>query len=363
MDQAALVFFVLGLILLIAGAEGLVRGAAGLAAQFGVPSLIIGLTVVAFGTGSPELAVGVRAASLGQVDLAVGNVVGSNIFNVLFILGLSAMVRPIFVHDQLVRIDVPIMILASGLLFFVSLDGRIGIYDGIGLLTGMVAYTTLLIHLGRRQRTAPSVAQVEIRAVTGQWSWAKNSLYVLVGLALLILGSNWLIRGAMAIAGALGVSELVIGLTIVAAGTSLPEVATSVVAGLRGERDIAVGNVVGSNIYNIFAVLGTTALIAPDGLTVASAAIRFDIPVMVVVAISCLPIFFAHGRITRWEGAVFFGYWLAYTAYVILLAAQHDALDEYSRVMRLFVLPLTAITLIVVLLRARRRKRERARPV
>jgi cation:H+ antiporter len=357
MDPGVLVVFVLGLILLIGGAEALVRGSTGLASQMGVPSLIIGLTVVAFGTGSPELAVGVRAASLGQVDLAVGNVVGSNIFNVLFILGLSAIIRPISVHDQLVRIDVPIMILASGLLFFLSLDGRIGWIDGIVLLTAMVSYTTLLIHLGRRQRAAQPASAIDAGRSGGRQAWTRNVMLVLGGLVLLIVGSNWLVRGAVEIAGALGVSELVIGLTVVAAGTSLPEVATSIVAGLRGERDIAVGNVVGSNIYNICAVLGVSSVVSPHGLAVASAAIRFDIPVMFVVAISCLPIFFAYGKIMRWEGALFFGYWCAYTAYVILLASQHDGLAGYSRVMRFFVMPLTLTTLTVVLYRAIRRKR------
>jgi len=357
MDSGVLVVFVLGLILLIGGAEALVRGASGLAAQMGVPSLIIGLTVVAFGTGSPELAVGVRAASLGQVDLAVGNVVGSNIFNVLFILGLSAVIRPISVHHQLVRIDVPIMILVSGLLFFLSLDGRISRLDGLVLLAGMVAYSTLLIQLGRRQRIVTPAPAIDVGRAGGRWAWVRNGALVLSGLVLLVMGSNWLVRGAVAIAGALGVSELVIGLTVVAAGTSLPEVATTVVAGLRGERDIAVGNVVGSNIYNICAVLGISTLFAPHGLEVASAALRFDIPVMVVVAISCLPIFFAYGMIMRWEGALFFGYWCAYTAYVILLASQHDGLAGYSRVMRFFVMPLTVTTLTVVLYRAIRRKR------
>jgi cation:H+ antiporter len=357
MDQSALVFFVIGLLFLIAGAEVLVRGASGLAAQLGIPSLIIGLTVVAFGTGSPELAVAVRAATLDQVDLAVGNVIGSNIFNVLFILGLSATIRPLLVHDQLVRIDVPIMILASGSIFFMSLDGVIGTFDGVFLVAGMIAYTSLLIHLGRRQRTVSAAsAAVDLMQATHKWSSLRNTAFVIAGFALLVIGSNWLVGGAVEIAHALGVSELVIGLTIVAAGTSLPEVATSIVAGIRGERDIAVGNVVGSNIYNIFAVLGAGSIVSPHGLTVAPAALRFDIPVMVAVAIACLPVFFAEGKITRWEGILFFGYWIAYTAYVILSASQHDTLGGYSRVMRFYVLPLTLITLFVVLVRSVRHR-------
>ncbi|HUF69404.1 MAG TPA: calcium/sodium antiporter [Longimicrobiales bacterium] len=359
MSALSALFFAAGLICLIGGADILVRGASRLAALFGVSSLIIGLTVVAYGTGSPELAVAIRASTVGQVDLAVGNVVGSNIFNVLFILGLSALVRPLVVHDQLVRIDVPIMILASGLLFFLSLDGTIGTVDGLGMIAMIVGYTYLLLQLGRRQRALAVRGAIPINGTGGRLAWIRHLVYIGAGVILLVVGSRWLVNGAVDLASAFGVSELVIGLTIVAAGTSLPEVATSVVAGLRGERDIAVGNVVGSNIYNILAVLGAAALVSPTGLAVAPAALRFDIPVMVVVAIACLPIFFATATITRWEGAIFFGYWVAYTLYVILAASQHDMVDEYSSVMRWFVIPLTIITLAVVLSRAARGRNPR----
>jgi cation:H+ antiporter len=181
-----------------------------------------------------------------------------------------------------------------------------------------------------------------------------------VGLGLLVLGSRWLVGGAIAVAEALGVSELVIGLTVVAAGTSLPEVATSVVAGLRGERDIAVGNVVGSNIYNILAVLGTAALIAPGGLPVAPGAFNFDIPVMIAAAVACLPVFFATGVVTRWQGALFLGYWVVYTAYVILQTGQHDSLPAFNRIMTVFVLPLTAATLLLMTVRAVRGRATRS---
>jgi len=359
MNALSVLFFAAGLFCLIAGADVLVRGASRLAVLFGVSPLIIGLTVVAYGTGSPELAVALRAASTHQVDLAVGNVIGSNIFNVLFILGLSAIVRPLVVHDQLVRIDVPIMILASGMLFFLSLDGWISPLDGAMLVAAIIGYTYLLIQLGRRQRAVARQNTTPLaRASDGRHPWLRHLALIAAGVLLLVIGSHWLVIGAVKIAHALGVSELVIGLTVVAAGTSLPEVATSVVAAFRGERDIAVGNVVGSNIYNIFAVLGTAAVVTPSGLHVAPAALRFDVPVMVVVAIACLPIFFATASVRRWEGALFFGYWVAYTAYVILAAAQHDKVDEYGHVMSFFVIPLTVVTLTVVLYReARSRKR------
>ena len=359
MDALSVLLFSVGLLCLIAGAEALVRGASRLAALFGISPLIIGLTVVAYGTGSPERNGQLRASTVNQIDLAVGNVVGSNIFNVLFILGLSALVRPLVVHDQLVRIDVPIMILASGLLFFLSLDGTIGAVDGIAMIAAIIGYTFLLIQLGRRQRKTTLENSLHSHSKRDRNSWIGNALLIVAGIGLLILGSRWLVRGAVSLAHAFGVSELVIGLTIVAAGTSLPEVATSVVAGLKGERDIAVGNVVGSNIYNICAVLGTAAIVAPDGLAVPSAALSFDIPVMVVVAIACLPIFFATATVTRWEGALFFGYWVAYTAYVVLAAAQHDKVDEYGRVMFFFVIPLTFITVSVVLFREWRSRKRR----
>jgi cation:H+ antiporter len=354
MGPFAIVSFVIGLVLLIVGADLLVRGASRVAAQLGVSSLIIGLTVVAYGTGAPELAVATRASLAGQADLAVGNVIGSNIFNVLFILGASALVTPLVVHDQLVRFDVPIMILASGGLFFLALDYRISTIEGFILLLGIVGYTLLLVRMGRQQRAFAEAHGIktesgDVRKTRS--AFLTNIALILIGFAMLVLGSRWLVNGATMIATSLGVSELVIGLTIVAAGTSLPEVATSIVAGLRGERDIAVGNVVGSNVYNIFAVLGTAAVISPGGIEVARAAVNFDIPVMVVVAIACLPIFFAQGRVSRMEGAIFLAYWIAYTAYVVLLASAHDALDEFSRVMTLFVIPLTILTLGVFLAR------------
>jgi cation:H+ antiporter len=179
-------------------------------------------------------------------------------------------------------------------------------------------------------------------------------VFLVSGLGLLVLGSRWLVDGAVEAAEMLGVSQMVIGLTIVAAGTSLPEVATSVVASLRGERDIAVGNVVGSSIFNILAVLGLSSLVSPDGIDVAPALLRFDLPVAIAVALACLPIFFTGHLIARWEGALFFLYYIAYAAYLILAAAKHEALPAYSSVMLAFVLPLTALTIAVLAMRERR---------
>lgn len=345
-----LLLFILGLAALIFGAELLVRGASRLALAFGISPLVVGLTVVAFGTSSPELAISVQSAWSGQVDIALGNVVGSNIFNVLFILGLSALITPLMVQQQLVRREVPLMIAVSLLLWAFALDGGIERWEGVVMALGLVVYIVYAVRTSRRE-TAQAMAQsAELPPDVGGWDrhWSVQTLLVLSGLALLVLGSDWLVEAAVAIARALGVSELVIGLTLIAAGTSLPEVATSVVAAFKGERDIAVGNAVGSNIFNILAVLGVSASVAPASLTVSPALLAFDLPVMVAVAAACLPIFFTGNRIARWEGGLFFAYYLAYTAYLVLRSTHHAALAAYSEVMSIFVLPLTAVTLVVL---------------
>ncbi|MGL6290278.1 MAG: calcium/sodium antiporter [Silanimonas sp.] len=339
-----------GLVLLIWGADLLVKGASRVAAGFGISPLVIGLTVVAFGTSSPEMAISVSSALKGEADIAVGNVVGSNIFNVLFILGVSALITPLVVSKQLVKLDVPIMIGVSLLAFVLSMDGLIALWEGVVLFVGIIGYTILAVRVGKASGDGGE-------AVDGSDRWAINIALIVFGLVLLVLGSRWLVSAAIEIATAMGVSELVIGLTIVAAGTSMPEVATSITAAIRGQRDIAVGNVVGSNIFNILAVLGLTAIVAPGGLPVSDAAIRFDYPVMIAVAVACLPIFFVGYTIQRWEGAVFLGYYVAYTAYLILAATEHDALPVFNQAMMMFVVPLTVITLGVVLWREIRRRR------
>ncbi len=364
MDVGTIVLFALGLGLLIGGAELLVRGASRLASAAGISPLVIGLTVVAFGTSSPEMAVTVQSALVGQADVALGNVVGSNIFNVLFILGVSALITPLVVQQQLIRIDVPIMIVVSALTYFMAADLYLSRFEGIVLFAGIVVYTVFLIIKSRRENR--EVIQEYEREFapsepTGRKAIVINSGLVIAGLALLIVGSNWLVDGAVAFARWMGVSELVIGLTIIAAGTSLPEVAASVVAAARKERDIAVGNVVGSNIFNILSVLGLASGVAPEGIRVAPAALGFDIPVMVAVAVACLPIFFTGHLITRWEGGLFLAYYAAYTVFVILDSMKHDALPVFSMVMMEYVLPLTGLTLVLGMYRSWRGKRSKNR--
>jgi cation:H+ antiporter len=356
--MADALLFVAGLAGLVIGATLLVRGASKLALSFGISPLVVGLTIVAFGTSAPELAVSVGAVLDGRTDIAIGNAVGSNIFNVLFILGMSALITPLVVNLQLIRQVVPIMIGAALLLLLLGLDGRLGAVDAGLLAVLMAAYTVFLIVQSRRASAQATEYDDEVKpAAEGAWD-AKlpaQLLLIAAGLGFLVVGSEALVGAAVNFARALGVSDVVIALTIVAAGTSMPEVATSIAAALKGERDIAVGNVVGSNTFNILGCLGISGLAAGGtGLPLAPSLLSFDIWVMLAVCLACLPVFVTGREIARWEGGIFVGYYVAYVTYLILAAQQHDALPFFSNVMLGFVVPLTVVTLIVMLLRPAR---------
>ena len=358
MSASVIGVFLIGLVVLLFGAELLVRGAARLAGAAGISPLVIGLTVVAWGTGSPELAVGLEAALQGQPDLTIGNVVGSNIANVLLILGFAALIVPLKVSQRVVRLDVPLMVGVSILTLLVAFDGRINRLEGLVFVILFFSYSVWTIRASRRERRAVVEEYErefgdEAGPPDAPWPlFASCGAMIAGGLFFLVQGSAWLVDGAMAMAEAFGLSELVVGLTIVAIGTSLPELATSVVAGARGERDIAVGNAVGSNIFNLLAVLGVTAVVAPHGIGVATAAVRFDIPIMIVVAIACLPVFFAGYVIDRWNGALFLALYAGYLAYLVLAGTQHAGLGGFSSIMLVFVLPLVALTLVLLLYQA-----------
>ncbi len=357
MDATTLVLFILGFFLLIGGAEFLVRGASALAIAVGISPLVVGLTVVAYGTSAPELAVTINATYNGQSDLALGNVVGSNIANILLVLGIGASVGALVVRTQLVRQEIPLMIGASLLVLLFGLDGRIGRIDGIIFTAGAVAYTVYVVRKSRREikaleSTYADAFQAEQERAKGTGKMAMQLGMIALGLFLLVTGADWLIDGAVAIAEIFGVSKLVIGLTIVAVGTSLPEIATSVMASLKNQRDIAVGNAVGSNLFNILLVLGLTALVSPEGVLVNRTALTFDIPVMIAVAVAALPIFFTDYRIDRWEGFLFLGYYAAYTTYLVLNATRHGLVDEFQLAMIYFVIPITAIMLIGLTVKA-----------
>ncbi len=354
MGTVTLALGVVGLALLLWGGDLLVRGAAELARRLGVPPLIVGLTVVGFGTSSPELAVSVVSAMAGRGEVTVGNVLGSNIFNVLFVLGLAALVAALSVSPQLVKVDVPFLIGASVLAWGLAADGRLSRLDGLVLLAVLAVYVVVLVRAAtRRQGEAAAAAGAEgERAGTG-----RQVFQLVAGLGMLLVGSRWVVEAAVALARAVGLSELVIGLTVVAVGTSLPEVASSLVAALKGEREIAVGNVVGSNIYNLLGVLGSAAAVAPAALPIPAIARAVDIPVMVGVAVACLPIFFTGHRIDRWEGAVFLVYGAVYTAFRLLEATSPPAARALGTLTVGFFVPLTAVTLLALVCRAARTKR------
>jgi len=362
MTPMTFVYLIAGLVLLVAGAEVLVRGAAKLAAQFGIPPLVIGLTVVAFGTSAPESAVSIQAALNNSGDLAIGNVVGSNIANVLLILGMTALIAPLIVSRQLIRLDVPIMIGASLVVYALAWDGGLSRLDGALLFAGVLAYTGFLIISSLRDKGAAEddefAKEFGLHEAPKPYAWLINLALIVAGLILLVSGSNLLVEGAVSLARALGLSELIIGLTVVAIGTSLPELATSIMAALRGERDIAVGNIVGSNIFNLLFVLGLASLASPLALSISPNALAFDFPVMIAVAVACLPIFFSGYRINRWEGMLFLAYYLAYTLYLVLFATGRPLAQAFGDAMLGYVLPLTTVTLVVIAARAWHKQRQ-----
>lgn len=335
----------LGLVILTLGGELLVRSASKLALSLGITPLVVGLTVVAFGTSSPELLVSVSSAVQGSSDIALGNVVGSNLCNILLILGASALIAPLAVNQQLLRLDVPVMIGVAVLMLLLSLDASIGRSDGFILVLLLLVYVGGLVWLSKRTPTeeftsdddsGPAIIEKLLSSRKGQVGG------IAVGLGLLALGADLFVDGAVQLAREFGVSELVIGLTIVAVGTSLPEIATSIIAALRGQRDIAIGNVVGSNIFNILCVMGVTALVQP--VTVSAAALTFDIPAMVAVSIACFPLFYVGMELDRWRGALFLSYYVAYTAYLVLDSSGHAAAPIVSHILILWISPLVAIT-------------------
>jgi cation:H+ antiporter len=334
-------FFVLGLVLLIVGAELLVRGASRLAAALGIAPLVIGLTVVAFGTSAPELAVSVKAAFGGQASIAVGNVVGSNIFNVLVVLGLSALIVPLRVKSRLVRRDLPLLLAVSMALWGMAAGGRLFWQAGLALLVGLVIN---LVWETRTAREHPEESEIEIDEAPG--SPVAACFRLAAGLALLVVGSQVLVWGATTAATALGVSQTLIGLTIVAAGTSMPELVTSLVAAYRGKADLAIGNVVGSNLLNILLILGLCGTVSGgEGLLMEPVLVARDLPVMLLTTLACLPIFWTRGVITRLEGGILFGFYGLYLLEQWLSSSRSWALDEFRLVTLVVLLPLLLVFL------------------
>lgn len=319
--------FIGGLVVIVVGADVLLRGATRLAAMLGIKPIMIGLTVVAVGTSAPELAVGIAAVLEDKGGLAVGNIAGTNIFNILFILGLSAAIRPLPLHLQAIRLDVPVMIASALALFFMALDGVLSRVEGIILVSAALAYTATLIRWSRRENAATKQEFAEefspeaLGARRGFAHGAWNTTLLASGIGLTVLGGDLMVSGAVSIAQMFGVSDAIIGLTIMAIGTSAPELATTVIATLKDERDVAVGNLVGSSISNILIILGLTCIAAPRGIDVSDDVLKIDLPLAAAVAIACYPVFRSDREVSRREGIVFVSIYLTYMATLILLRA------------------------------------------
>ncbi len=302
-----------GLVLLICGAEGLVRGSSSLALKLGLTPLVVGLTVVAYGTSMPELIVSVQASLQEQSGIAVGNVVGSNIFNIAVILGLAAIIYPIRVNFQLVKVDVPIMIAATLVAMLFFRDGMLARWEAAILFTGILIYSIGSVIFAKKTTAPDVVAEFEESLARPAKSVWVDVALIVAGLVALVFGSRWLVDGAVALARGFGVSEAIIGLTIVAFGTSTPELAASVVAALKKEPDIAIGNIVGSNIYNLLCILGAAGLVAPLSL---GGVTSVDMAVMLGLALLLVPILWTGFIIKRWEGWVLLAVYAAYLAWL-----------------------------------------------
>lgn len=344
------------LIGMLAASDVLVRGASSLAFRLGVSSLVVGLTVVALGTSAPEMAVSFVAALKGQADIAVGNVVGSNTFNVWIVLGFSALVAPLVVKGQMLRQEVPVMLGVSLLLWVLVRGGTLHPIAGAVLVALAVVYTVWLIVQSRRETKAIRAEYEQEFAEPPRPLWI-SLMFIVGGLIGLVISSKYFVDAAVKLAEAWGVPNSVIGLTIVAAGTSLPELATSMMAAYKGERDIAVGNVVGSNIYNILFILGTSAVINGSPLSVSPGMVAFDVPVMVLAAAMCLPVFWTGWTVSRWEGVLFCVCYVIYVMYLVLHTVQHEAIQVFATWTLGGVVPLFSLLLGIGVWRHMKRSR------
>lgn len=303
-----MLWFAAGLVMLLLGADSFLKGASGLALHFGISPFVVGLTIVAFGTSAPELAVNLLAVYRDSYGLALGNVVGSNIANVGLILGACALAAPLVVQMRLLRVEGPVLIGVSVGLWLLAMDGTIGLVDAAIMLAGFAA---LMIYVARNAKLESAVVKEELaESVQTRTELGRNGLRLAIGLALLVFGAQQMVDAALILARMWGWSEVLIGLTVVAIGTSLPELASSLMAVYRGHNDIAVGNVVGSNLFNILLILGATAAFHP--LPVERGMLTFDLPVMISFTIVAYLFMRRHGKITRREGGVLLVGFLAF---------------------------------------------------
>lgn len=336
MSMSGSIVFVVGLVALMVGAEMVVRGASRLAALLGVKPLVLGLTVVAIGTSVPELAVGITASLQGSGSLAVGNIAGTNMFNILFILGMSALILPLPLQLQTIKLDLPTMIVAAAMMTVLAWDGTLTRLDGVLMFGVAVLYTIAVLHISQRESQAvvkefEEMCGIDVEetcsidaAKKGQWekqTLSKYAVMLVVGMGITVIGADWMVDGAIGIAQRLDISEAMIGLTIIAVGTSSPELATTIVSTIRNERDVAVGNLLGSSIYNILVILALTCMVSPGGLPVEHQLLLFDIPLMTCLALACVPVFLTGKRISRLEGGLGVAIYLTYMLWLILFRA------------------------------------------
>lgn len=318
------IVFLGGVAIVLFGAELLLSSATRIASMLGISPIVIGLTVVSIGTSAPELAVGITAAAEGKDSLAVGNIAGTNLLNILFILGLSAAIRPLPVHLQSIRLDVPVMIGSAVALILMSLDGVLSRLEGVMFLLAAILYTVELVRGSRRESAAArgefaqEFGTAPVPADRRRFQFAGQSTLLVAGMALTVLGATLLVAGAVDIARAYGVSDAFIGLTIVAIGTSAPELVTTIVATYRGDRDVAIGNLIGSSIYNILVILGLTMVVAPGGVEVGGDVLWVDLPLGVIVAALCLPVFRSGQMVSRTEGVLAVAAYLAYLGMLVM---------------------------------------------
>ncbi|AAP99615.1 calcium/sodium antiporter [Prochlorococcus marinus] len=334
---------ILGIIILFAGGEFFVQGAGALAGILGIPQLVIGLTVVSLGTSAPELFVSVGSFFRDSDAIAVGNVVGSNIFNVLVVLGSSALVMPLKVRSRLVKRDVPLLLAVSAAVWGMASSGRFSWQSGFALLIALIINTIWEIRTAREEPQGIKDAEPEVQIELGTNNLIKATSKIIAGILILALGSNLLISGAKSLASSYGWSETVIGLTIVSAGTSMPELITSIVASFRGKTDLAIGNVVGSSLLNQLLVLGSCALFAGNkGLEVEEILIQKDFPIMILTVLACMPIFWTKGTISRSEGALLLILYIVYLTDQIFL----NSLPFIRLIIIFYILPLILILII-----------------
>lgn len=342
-----------GLALLILGGEILIKSSTNLASRLGMKPIVIGLTIIAMGTSAPEIIINLSSISEGHSSLALGNILGSNIFNILFILGISALITPLIINQKLIKIDIPILIILTITVWIFSLDLNLSFNEGIILFILLILFIIFSIKFSKKE-SPEVIKEYENEFSTPRKSLLLTIIYFCMGLTLLLLGSHYLVNGSVSLARSWGISELIIGITILACGSGTPEVVISVMAARKKEYDIAIGNIIGSCIFNILFVLGTSIIIFPNQ-PIPPEALNFDIPIMILTSIICLPICLSDQKVSRIEGLLLLLYFVSYISFIILNSSGHDAIEPFGKIVGLFFIPITMITLFIISLKELRK--------